>query len=77
MHILVQKCVFKCNLYRYIEFEKFYFLHLNFWFLGNLFTVLHDRRNVVVWVVASVGLHLYFRVSDIACHQWTILAVIN
>mmetsp|Transcript_2967 Transcript_2967/g.6664 ORF Transcript_2967/g.6664 Transcript_2967/m.6664 type:complete len:495 (-) Transcript_2967:145-1629(-) len=39
---------------RRFMFEHFYILHLNFWFMGNLFSVLHDRKNVVVWAVASV-----------------------
>ena len=36
------------------HFETFYWLHLNFWFVGNVFMVLHDRKNVVIWIVASI-----------------------
>ena len=35
-------------------FENFYWLHLNFWFVGNIFTILHDRKNVIIWIVAAV-----------------------
>ena len=40
--------------FRRFKFENFYWLHLNFWFVGNLFTLLHDRKNVIIWIVASV-----------------------
>jgi len=35
-------------------FENFYWLHLNFWFVGNIFTILHDRKNVIIWIIAAV-----------------------
>ena len=35
-------------------FEMFYWFHLNFWFMGNLFSILHDRKNVIIWIIASV-----------------------
>jgi NAD(P)H-flavin reductase len=36
-------------------FEVFYWLHLNFFFMGNIASILHNRTNVV-WIVSGVVL---------------------
>lgn len=40
--------------FRRHKFEHFYVIHLNLWFVGNVMTVLHNRKNAVVWIVAGV-----------------------
>ena len=40
--------------FRRHKFEHFYVIHLNLWFVGNVMTVLHNRQNAVVWIIAGV-----------------------
>ena len=39
--------------FRRHHFEHFYFLHLNFMFVGNMFTIFHNRFRAVVWVIPA------------------------
>ncbi|ACO62357.1 predicted protein [Micromonas commoda] len=39
--------------FRRHHFEHFYFLHLNFMFVGNMFTIFHNRWRAVVWVIPA------------------------
>lgn len=42
-------------IFRRFFFDTFYFLHIQFFFMGNIFTILHNRAGVV-WVAAGIGM---------------------